>query len=220
MAATVTVTCPNCYEEFATSASPGAVPKCPECGAVMPPLAEISEQPRDLRCPRCGQIDMVLKTSVARARGIRSSGGIGVGLNTGGSVGAGVMVGRDQDEISESLEPPDEPQPYGGGFVVSAGGIITGLILSIVSVSSDSGGPGQFLLGLTIAAASAISIPLMIRYNDREFPGVRRRWETAIGFWNNSYYCCRCDAVFLSGSKESFSPQVAFSPSRFTERQT
>lgn len=171
-----------------------------------------------VKCPKCGQIDMVQKVSALHGTGIA------VGEYSGPSVGVVTPVGSgrpalvtgstrlsgvSQTALSAKLAPPAKPiykSPGGwlltGFIILILAGAIFGLLGGIGLVGTSEERTNAIImfpwfLGIAIA---------LLWWRNREGSKRRRKfeqeiaiWKEVIRKWNRLYYCARDDSVFILG---------------------
>lgn len=181
-----------------------------------------------LACPRCGQIDRVLKVSAIVASGTTTGTTVGVGLGMGREMGSGrsVVLGEtfnatttSQSALAQRLAPPVRPSVHIPWWL--APGVVGLIVLAIVAAN---GGFAALFIGLAVAsmfggggvAAYLIAIGAVGAWYFTTRARVRRSqeafvaqnlplWKTALATWQRLHYCQRCDGVFQPG-RDAFTP--------------
>jgi hypothetical protein len=170
-----------------------------------------------LKCPKCGQIDMVQKVSALYGSGISVGeyGGPSIGVATPVGSGRPSLVtgstrlsGVSQTALSAKLAPPAKPTyKTPGGWLLT--GFIVLLVVGIIgsSISVMVAGTAEDRLEAIIVEPVALGIVIVLLWwRNREGSKRRRKfeqemamWKEAIGKWNQLYYCARDDGVFIPG---------------------
>lgn len=155
----------------------------------------------DLRCPHCGQTDMVQKVNVVYEGGFSTTQHKQWVPPPPGTDWAPLLVNRQglsQTALSAKLAPPKKPTPKSvqtwNEFRVG------GIVLGVLAIFFASGGGEEGIVGWVICMALAF---LMFVLNDRRqkpnYPKALARWQEAMRRWNSLYYCARDDGVFVPG---------------------
>ncbi|MCX7664499.1 MAG: hypothetical protein N2112_03020 [Gemmataceae bacterium] len=205
--------CPLCDEEIDRWPAPRSKTTPPETPlkkkAVPPPAPPKKKSARtSLACPECGHVDTVRKISavVRKERSKDSS------LFTDGfTISAWSLKDMFQSDLGERLACPTEPtkpSPAALGWVV--GILVFFLVFGIVTLidkdpKAKDARPGFFLI-ISILGVIAFLKAREFTKATKRYQIKKERWDEAIEFWENGYYCERCDGVFRSGDAELSDP--------------
>lgn len=153
----------------------------------------------DLRCPQCHRLDQVRKVSALIAGDTTTgqySGQTSVPLVATGTTR---MQGTTQSLLSQRLQPPQRPQ-FGADeteavlwFVAAGIGVLGALFIFTNGINMYLWLFGVIEIWL-IERAIRRRISSKEIYNSEIIPD----WELVMEDWNNSYYCGRCDKVFVA----------------------
>jgi hypothetical protein len=169
------------------------------------------------RCPKCGQIDMVLKVSALHSGGVSSTEyEVIVPIQLGSTVTpvSSKRVGVSQTELSKKLAPPSKPEPKDYAVyndtervlkTLATLAVCLGLVLAIWGQCANLatlGGQGllQLILGIALVGCGGAYIYFVTSRREKQAMAVlMSRWKRAIARWNQLYYCSRDDGVFIPG---------------------
>lgn len=150
-----------------------------------------------IECPRCGQIDDVKKASAIAAAGTSRSSYRGRSEVRGGS-GRYVdttISGGGQTDLAARLSPPAEPHAF-WALAMIGGFLCVGFSIMLMIRFAFH----RYLLYLLGAGVALIGIgfwDLVTRYTK-----AMEEREEDMAHWRQSYYCFRCDIVFIPESEE------------------
>jgi hypothetical protein len=166
-------------------------------------------------CPQCGKDDQIRKVTSIVTEGsttIEYTDSLGT---LAGSGSAAV-----QTQLARRLMPPPRPKATGCAATPDILKLlIVGLIMALVSycglglVGVDVEGLEPRSEGLLIYSTSGIILVIWLlwmayaKVKQKELQAQIARWEKAFSKWQQSYYCARCDIVFVSGENQPISPE-------------
>jgi hypothetical protein len=159
------------------------------------------------RCPRCGEVDMVMKVSALYEYGFSPQVYQKLIPTPPGTDWPPFLKAETklvQSELSKKLSPPAKPKYR---FSISWGSVLIALILLIPGFIFSLF-PQWLLFSLLLLAVGTIIAVWIIwhRPKDRVAHGEAvERWERAIAMWSRLYYCARDDIVFIPGQSRSVS---------------
>ena len=197
-----TIDCINC-----DTCNPIANKYCGGCGnpITLPVKGEslsISEQPARLECPVCQYEDRIVKVR---------------GIVSGQTRVSGLTINR--SELATHLTPPVEteemslgetvaPLMSGATRIVSCLGMVFFGLIALAVFGFGGGGWGLIPLGMTVlmgwgAFSKDQKSPEQLQEDRRK----QLRWKIAMDRWDSSFYCGRCDVVFVENETHYTAPE-------------
>jgi len=216
------VYCGQCGE-----ANPASNKFCGKCGSpitILSPTAEselVESQPKlsvsALACPSCGKDDAVIKVSgIVSGQTTRESGSVR-SFDSDWNVYTSYTSSTKRSHLAEALKPPDQYTFFEvvGPLVEGAGAIVLGILaligacVSVIMFAYISNAGAWVLCPVSLTLLFGwVSWDHFFGKKDKspEDTEKQKAWEHAMERWGRSYYCGRCDAVFVKGEKSYTTP--------------
>lgn len=209
--------CAACQER--RGVSPAAIPIDTASRLAVAEPQQVKEAPASLSCPQCRQLDAVRKVSMVFSEGTGTSVGLGLaagaifGQNRASPVGGlGIGVQRSQTGLSKRLAPPSRTGPK-AGRAESLGCLTIWLAMFFVVLMLAEMGRNNAPLGWAYFLLAGVFGWVAYQFS-QGFKEKRRsfasRWQQAVKVWDASYYCARCDGIFLPGQSSVQRPEDAW----------